>query len=101
MSAEIQINRGSDATLTVRWPGVGDLSAHTFQLLDTDARLSGRLSVVFDEYIAAVGDDPEVSVLFVLFEGTDPIRPGVSSFRLQATLAGSSVSTGLVRVEIV
>jgi hypothetical protein len=101
MSTGIQINSGSDATLTVRWPAVGDLSAHTFQLLDIGARLNGRLSAVFDEYIAAAGDDPEVSVLLVLFEGTDPIPPGLASFRLQATLDGVSVSTGLVRVEIV
>jgi hypothetical protein len=100
----VQVTRGGDALVDVRWRAVGDLSSHTLTLLDVSDPLVGRLSaaqISYDPAVVVDGDTVTEAVVRVSIEGTDPITTGFSRFRIQATLSGASVATPLIPVEVV
>lgn len=101
MSA-VEIVRGSDATIDVKFQGLGStLENHTVALLDVSTALLGKASAAFESYTAVDGETPDESVIRVTIEGTDPIPVGRASFRVQATSAGASVSSRLIHVQVV
>jgi hypothetical protein len=101
MSA-VEIIRGSDATIDVKFQGLGaTLENHTITLLDVSSVLLGKASAAFESYTAAAGQTPDESVIRVTIEGTDPIPVGRAAFRVQATSGGASVSSRLIPVQVV
>jgi len=93
----VQLIRGADETIDVRFRGAGNLEDHTLSLFDVSPSLAGRLSIVFVSFDA----EEQESLLRVSVEGTDPIRVGAGRFRIQATLGGSSVASRSIEVRVV
>ena len=101
MSA-VEIVRGSDATIDVKFQGLGaTLENHTITLLDVSTSLTGKLTAAFSSYTAAEGATPDESVIRVTIEGSTPIAVGRASFRVQATSGGASVASRLIPVQVV
>jgi hypothetical protein len=104
MSDAVEVLRGSDALVDVRWRGVGDLSGHTLALLDVSSSLRDRLTVAqvsYDPAVVVGSSTVTEAVVRVSVEGTVPIATGANAFRIQATLSGDSVSTPLIKVKVV